>query len=335
MPSMTRGPGRLKYDDPSTAKTWPRRTAGRSAYQAGRGARAHSSTVSARWNPQGMRMSISGSTSATASQVVSRDRSPSAPSTSQPPARRTCSGTQWPAANGGSSHSRLDDPDRRAAALASRGDGLLDGAQALAQQFDQVERLVLGLGHGADRRDRVEDALDRGRLQRDHRDVGVDRAGHLVDLAIAHRADAAQLLGQDEVRLGGRERLLVERVQRGPAMHRVGDQPVDVARRDVAQVVDAAGHDGLADDLERPVALVGDADQLVAEADGADDLGRRRKERDDAHTVRGPGTLDGGPALAPRGLRPSSASHQPEGLASSTAARAAALSVYQVASMAM
>ena len=51
----------------------------------------------------------------------------------------------------------------------------------------------------------------------------------------------------------------------------------------VGEVVDAAGDDRLADDLGRPVALVGDADQLVAETDGADDLGGRRQERDDAH----------------------------------------------------
>ena len=95
--------------------------------------------------------------------------------------------------------------------------------------LDQVDRLVLGLGHRADRRDRVEDALDRGRLEGDDRDVGVDRAGDLVDLAVADRADAAQLLGQDQVGLGRRECLLVERVQRGAAVDRRGDQPVDVA----------------------------------------------------------------------------------------------------------
>ena len=91
------------------------------------------------------------------------------------------------------------------------------------------------------------------------------------------------------------------------------------------QVVDAPRHDRLADDLGRPVALVGDADELVAEADGADDLGRRRQERDDAHA--GPvsrlGRLPRGPAS-----RELSAA-----LSSSTAARAAALSVNQVASI--
>ena len=44
--------------------------------------------------PQSARMSCSGSTSRTRSQVVSTERSPSRPSSSQPPARRTISGTQ-------------------------------------------------------------------------------------------------------------------------------------------------------------------------------------------------------------------------------------------------
>jgi hypothetical protein len=49
---------------------------------------------------------------------------------------------------------------------------------------------------------------------------------------------------------------------------------VDVTRRGGRQVVDATGQDRLADDLGRVVALVGDADQRIAEADGADDLRR-------------------------------------------------------------
>ena len=56
--------------------------------------------------------------------------------------------------------------------------------------------------------------------------------GDLVDLAIADRADAAQLLGEDQVGLGRRERLLVERVERRPAVHRRRDPGVDVARAD-------------------------------------------------------------------------------------------------------
>ena len=101
-----------------------------------------------------------------------------------------------------------------------------------------------------------------------------------------------------------------------------------------AQVVDAAGQDRLADDLGRVVALVGDADQLVAEAEGADDLGRRRKEGDDAHrTTRG--TQRRGLAPGGRGRAREAISPGQRGFSSSTAARAAALSVNQVASIAV
>ena len=47
--------------------------------------------------------------------------------------------------------------------------------------------------------------------------------------------------------------------------------------------MDASGEDRLADDLGRVVALVGDADELVTEPDGADDLGGGWQEGGDAH----------------------------------------------------
>ena len=151
------------------------------------------------------------------------EASPSGPSSSQPPARRICSGTQWPDANGGSSHSRPTTRRATGRRVAPRLDLRLDRAEPLAQRLDEVDRRVLGLGHGADRADRVEDALDRGRLEGHDGDVGVDRPGDVVDLAVADRADAAQLLGQDQVGLGGGERLLVERVQRRAAVDGRGD----------------------------------------------------------------------------------------------------------------
>ena len=80
--------------------------------------------------------------------------------------------------------------------------------------------------------------------------------------------------------------------------------------------MDAASDYRLADDRRRPVAFVGDRDQLILQSDGTHDLGGRREEGRDAHgSGRSPGR------------------HQPEGLSSSTEARAAALSVYQVASI--
>ena len=230
-----------------------------------------------------MRTSISGSTSRTASQVVGTDRSPSRPRRSQPPARRICSGTQWPTANGGSSHSRPTTRtggcprSRRSARCVS---SVLSRSRRLG---DHVDRGVLGVGHRADRRDRVEDALDRRRLERHDADVGVDRPGHLVDLAVADRADRAQLLGQDEVRVGRLERLLVELVERRAAVDRLADEAIDLTRRALGQVVGRAGDRRDRCGLGRPVALVGHPDELVAEPEGEDDLGRRRQERDDPH----------------------------------------------------
>ena len=55
--------------------------------------------------PQGARTTSSGKHPRTASQVVGNDASPARPKTSSPPASSTISGTQWPAAKGGSSHS--------------------------------------------------------------------------------------------------------------------------------------------------------------------------------------------------------------------------------------
>ena len=80
------------------------------------------------------------------------------------------------------------------------------------------------------------------RLERDDRDVGVDRAGDLVDLAIADRADVAQLLGQDQVGLGGLEGRLVEldRATSRRGSRRV-TEAVDLARRRRRRSLDARG----------------------------------------------------------------------------------------------
>ena len=65
-------------------------------------------------------------------------------------------------------------------------------------------------------------------------------------------------------------------------MDRGGHQAMDVARRAAStRSWTLRVMTGLPIDLGRPVALVGDADELVAEADRADDLGGRREERDD------------------------------------------------------
>src|SRR6266566_3658639 len=212
------------------------------------------------------------------------------------------------------------DARRLMAVLAAFVDTRLDHAEARAKALDEIDGRIFGVGHRADGRDRIEDALERGRLEGDDGDLGVDRASDLVDLPIAHGADLAELLGQDQVRPGVLQGSLVEGVQRRAAVNRVADEPVDISAPARTVVEDAARHDGLADDLRRPVALVGYADELIAEPKGADDLGGGRKEGDDAHQApsvgRGPiwaqiddriGTLSGKQLPAHRGTWRSSA----------------------------
>src|SRR3712207_7580810 len=51
----------------------------------------------------------------------------------------------------------------------------------------------------SDGRDRVENSLQRRRLERDDLDVRIDRARDLVHLPVADCTDGAQLLGEDQV----------------------------------------------------------------------------------------------------------------------------------------
>ena len=68
-----------------------------------------------------------------------------------------------------------------------------------------------------------------------------------------------------------------------PTVYGVADELVDLVAGRPGEIVNAARQDGLANDLGRPVALVGDPDELVLEPEGADDLGRGGKEGGDAH----------------------------------------------------
>ena len=177
-----------------------------------------------------------------------------------------------------------------------------------------------------DRRDRVEDPLDRRRLERHDRDVGVDRPRDLVDLAVADRADAAQLLGQDQVRARASARATSSRAYSD-------DPPCTAAltrrwmSRDEASVRSwtlrvmtglattsgGQSHSWVTPTSSSPRPRA----QTISVADG--------QQGNDAH--RGSGQAGRAPGLR----RPAVATSS--GLASSTMARAAALSVYQVASI--
>ena len=79
----------------------------------GPGARAACATAPSRSNPHGMKIVMSTSAPAISSQVRRRDRAPATARTGTPPAASTWSGTQCPALNGGSCHSRTSTRGRR------------------------------------------------------------------------------------------------------------------------------------------------------------------------------------------------------------------------------
>ena len=154
---------------------------------------------------------------------------PSRPSRSQPPARRTCSGTQWPDANGGSSHSRQT--TRRAAmpssrrsrtrfsmrASRSRSISMRPTASSSASAIAPTVEMVLRMP-SIDVGSRLTTVVSRVELP--------DRVG---DLAVAHRADVHS--SWVRIRSGSRrrERVQVEAVDRAAAVDRRGDTVVDLA----------------------------------------------------------------------------------------------------------
>ena len=104
-----------------------------------------------------------------------------------------------------------------------------------------------------------------------------------VDLALAHGADIAEGLGDDEVGLELAQAGDIDRVGRAAGGEEVADGGVDLGLGKAARLDGGAGEDGEAARLGGVVALVGDADDLVAGADGEDDLGGAGEEGGDAH----------------------------------------------------
>ncbi len=99
-------------------------------------------------------------------------------------------------------------------------------------------------------------------------------------------AHFAEVLRDDHVRLCVTEPLDVDLVNRESVPEHVADRGVDRAAR--GQRADAGARQRrYALEPRRVVALVASAYELLAGAEGTDDLGRGREQRDDAHRPRG------------------------------------------------
>ena len=220
MPSMTRGPGRENSPDPSTANTRPSWTARSSAQPVG----------PRRPRPLGDRLGEpepAGHQHEDLRVDLARAPPRSSRPTGRPPGRAAPSrrrgaparGPSGRRANGGSSHSiaatrgGTNPWSRRPTTISSTACSRSRRPSTTSTAASSASVIA------PDGLDRVEDPLDRDRLEADHRDVAVEPAGDLVDLAIADRADAAQLLGEDQVglRRGERRRRRARTAPRGCA----------------------------------------------------------------------------------------------------------------------
>jgi hypothetical protein len=172
----------------------------------------------------------------------------------------------------GSSHSMLTTcgrAPRRPAARPGPPPGQV-GQQRLA-----VGRAAQGGRHPADIAPDVVQPLG---VQAHHPDVA---AGQPVDgrahAAVGHGADLAQVLGDDQLRAQLGQQVEVQVVDGQGGAQQLPHRPVQLAAGP-GPLEPGAGDGRQLGHLGWVVALVGDADQLLAGPEGADDLGGRRQQ---------------------------------------------------------
>ena len=178
------------------------------------------------------------------------------PSASRPPASATCSGTQCPAANGGSSHSTTTVTGARAPPHRRRWP-----RRALPAARGELVARRVGAGRPCDGADALDDPAMPAGSSSSTVGAGPVAADERPHRAARDGADGAQRLGHDQVGCERVEHGLVDAVELlarldrarhlGGRSGRVERRRVDAGQRDGGQV----------GDVDRPVALVAAADQ--------------------------------------------------------------------------
>ena len=130
----------------------------------------------------------------------------------------------------------------------------------------------------------VEDLVEGPGIERDHVGPAGQARGDRADVVVGDGADRAQRLGHDQVGLELEERSLVELVERLTATDEVAHPTVDLGGLEPLRN-DAAGQGRERRGLGRMVALVGDGDDLAAEPEREQRLGRRRHQAGDSHVA--------------------------------------------------
>ena len=93
-----------------------------------------------------------------------------------------------------------------------------------------------------------------------------------LDFARRHRADVAETLRDDEVRIQPAQQRLVDPVQAAPVLECVPDLPVDGRTAGLLRVHGTADDHGLVPDFRGVVAFVADGHEVVHQAEGGHDF---------------------------------------------------------------
>ena len=238
------------------------------------------SAAPSRWKPHGRRpRRRRGGPPTTSAQVICTDFAPGRAATGSPPAARTRSGTQCPARE-----RRVDPLDDRHPWPGPAGHRLRDAESRCRRAATSSSARSSDPGSATDVEDRAEHLVERVRVERD--DVGP--AAEVVERLRRPGRWAGRRpgTGPGSGSAPGPAR---------PAPRRAGCRgrrrpPSAPARRRRSRPASGRRCRGRRRRppsrparVSRLVALEGDPDQLVAEAERVDDLGRRGQQRDDPH----------------------------------------------------
>jgi len=184
---------------------------------------------------------------------------------------------------GAPEHHRVEPLDADHRRPAAPGGLALEAAQPLQQPADQGLAGGPAVEGGRDPAEVVPDVAQPPRVQAHHLDVAAGQPlGGRAHGAVGDRADLAQVLGDDHVRGQRGQSVDVQVVDGQGGPEQLAHRPVDVAAG--ASVREPGGGEGREPGhLRRVVALMRHPDQLAGGPQGADDLGRRRQQRDDPH----------------------------------------------------
>jgi len=145
---------------------------------------------------------------------------------------------------------------------------------------------VLDLARATNRFDVSKDVQQAMRIERNDLRLARKVSRDLLDIAESRRADVAQPLGQDQIRIRGPKRQGVHLIERATGIKAFSNHAARLPTRQALVSQEPAAHDGLRPRGRRMVALGRDANEILAEPQGVADLRGRRKKGNNSHVVR-------------------------------------------------